>query len=69
MMQLIAKLWHPDFSDALPVCGRPRININNQQRIVEFAAGRIQRGDECVFFRRSLHRQPWRRIKRGIWFQ
>ena len=69
VMQLVTKFWHPDLADALPVRGRLGININNQQRIVQFAAGRIQSGDERVFFRRSLHRQAWRRIKRGIWFQ
>jgi hypothetical protein len=57
MMQLIAKLWHPDFPDALPVCGRLGININNQQRIVQFTARRIQRGHECMLFGRGLHRQ------------
>ena len=56
-MQLVAKIWHPDLADALTVRGRLGININNQQRIVQFAAGRIQSGDERVFFRRSLHRQ------------
>ena len=53
MMQFITKLWHPDLPDALTVCRRLGININNQQRIIQFAAGRIQRGDKRVFFRRS----------------
>jgi hypothetical protein len=69
MVQLITKFWHPDLPDALTVCGRLGINIDNKQRIVQFAAGRIQRGDERVFFRRGLHCQAWRRIKRGIWFE
>src|SRR5262245_48544462 len=38
MMQLIAKLWHLHFADTLPVCGRLRININDQQCIIQFAA-------------------------------
>ena len=59
VVQFIAKFWHLDLADALAVCGRRRININNQQRIVQFAARRIQRGDERMFFRRSLHRQAW----------
>src|SRR5439155_2055124 len=69
MVQLITEFWHPDLTDTLTVRGRLGININNQQRIVQFAAGRIQSGDERVFFRRSLHCQAWRRIKRGIWFE
>ena len=68
MMQLITKLWHLHLADALAVRGRLRINIHNQQCVIQFAAGRIQRGDKRVFFRRSLHCQSWRRIKRGIWF-
>jgi hypothetical protein len=67
-MQLITKLRHPNLPDALTVCGRLRINVNNQQRIIQFTAGRIQRGNERVFFRRSLHCQAWRRIERRIWF-
>jgi hypothetical protein len=55
VMQLIAKFGHLNLPDTLTVCGRIGININNQQRIVQFAAGRIQSGDERVFFRRSLH--------------
>jgi hypothetical protein len=69
MVQLISEFWHSDLPDTLAVRGRLGININNQQRIIQFAAGRIQRGDERVFFRRSLHCQAWRRIKRGIWFE
>src|SRR4030095_12321670 len=69
MMQLIAKFRHPNLADALAVRGRLGININNQQRVVQLTAGGIQRGDERVFFRRSLHCQAWRRIKRGIRFQ
>jgi hypothetical protein len=56
-MQFITKLWHPDLSDALTVCGRFRININNQQRIIQFAAGRIQRCDKRMFLGWRLHRQ------------
>jgi hypothetical protein len=56
-MQLVAKIWQCHLADALTERGRLGININNQQRIVQFAAWRIQSGDECVFFRRSLHRQ------------
>jgi hypothetical protein len=41
MMQFIAKLWHLNFANAPAVCGRFGININNQQRIVQLAAGRI----------------------------
>ena len=69
MMQLIAKLGHLHFADALAVRVRLRINIDNQQRVVKLAVGRIQRGYERMFFRRSLHRQPGRRIKRRIWFE
>jgi hypothetical protein len=69
MMQLITKIWQFHLADALAVRGRLGIDVNDQQRIIEFAAGWIQRGDERVFFRRSLHCQAWRRIKRGIWFQ
>jgi hypothetical protein len=56
-MQLVTKFWHPDLADTLSVRGRLEININNQQRIIQFAAGRIQRSDERMFFRRSLHCQ------------
>ena len=57
MMQLIAKLRHLHLPDALTVCGRLRINIHHQQRIIQFAAGRIQRGDERMFLGWRLHRQ------------
>src|SRR5438105_9588543 len=69
MMQFIAKLWHHYFAHALAVRRRLGINVENQQRVVEFAPRRIQRGDKCVFFRRRPHCQPRRRIKRGIGFQ
>jgi hypothetical protein len=57
MVQLIAKLRHLDLADALAVRARLRINIDNQQRVVEFAAGRVKRGHECMLFGRGLHRQ------------
>ena len=57
MMQLVPKFWHPDVADTLTVCGRFRININNQQRIIQFAAGRIQRRDKRMFLGWRLHRQ------------
>jgi hypothetical protein len=57
MMQLIAKLWHLHLADALAVCGRFRININNQQCIIQFAAWRIQRGDKRMFLGWRLHCQ------------
>ena len=41
VMQLVTKIWHPHLADALAVRGRLGININNQQRIVQFAAGRV----------------------------
>jgi hypothetical protein len=57
MMQLITKFWHLYFAHALTVRGRIGININNQQRIVKFAAGRIQRRDKRMFLGWRLHRQ------------
>ena len=48
-----------NLAETLPVCGRFRIDINNQQRIIQFAARRIKRGDKRVLLRRSLHRQTW----------
>jgi hypothetical protein len=69
MVQFIAEFGHFHFADSLAVRGRVGINIHDQDCIVQFAGGRIQRRDERVFFRRSLHRQAWRRIKRGIGFQ
>src|SRR4029453_5435379 len=69
VMQLVAKLRHLDLADALAVGGRLRINIDNQQRVVELAAGRIKRCHKCMLLRRSLHRQSRRRVKRWVWLQ
>jgi hypothetical protein len=68
-MQFIAKPWHLHFADALGVRRRLRINIDNEQCIIQLAARRIQRGDKRVLLWRRLHRQTRRRVKRGIWFQ
>jgi hypothetical protein len=57
MVQLIAKLRRLDLADALTVRARLRINIDSQQRVVEFAAGRVKRRHEYMFFGRDLHRQ------------
>src|SRR5437773_11497277 len=69
VVQLITKLRHLNFADPLAVRARTGINIDNQQRVVEFAAGRIESRHERVLFRRSLHRQPRRWVKRWVWFQ
>src|ERR1044071_765650 len=69
VMQLIAKVRQLHFADALSVRSRLRINSDDQERVVQFAAGWIQRRDERVFFHRRLHRKPWRRIKRRVWPQ
>jgi hypothetical protein len=41
MVQFIAKLWHLHLADSLTVRGRLGIDVNNQQRIVQLAAGRV----------------------------
>ena len=41
VMQLVAKIWQFHLADALAVRGRLRIDVNNEQRVVQLAAGRI----------------------------
>ena len=50
MVKLVAELRHDGLADALPVGGRFGINIHDEQRVIEFATGRVEGGDEGVFF-------------------
>src|SRR5919197_1291713 len=68
-MQLIAKFWHFNLADLTAIGARVRVNIHNQQRVVELAARRVKRRYKCILLWRRLHRQPWRRVKRRVWFQ
>jgi hypothetical protein len=58
MVKLVAKLRHFDLADALAISAGVRINIHDQQRVVEFAAGRIKRRHERIFLGWPLHGQP-----------
>ena len=57
VVKLITKLWHLNFADPLAVRARTGINIDNQQRVVEFAARWIKPRDERVFLWWRLHGQ------------
>jgi hypothetical protein len=48
-MQLITELRHPHLGDALAVGARLRIDIDNQQRVIEFAAGRLSAATNAYF--------------------
>src|SRR4030095_1345928 len=67
MMQLVAKLRHLDLANALTVGARLGVNIDNEQRVVELAAGGIKPRHKCMLLWWSLHRHSRRWVKRRIW--
>jgi hypothetical protein len=58
MMELVTEFWHLNLADLPAIAARVRINIHNQQRVVEFATWRVKRRHERIFLRWRLHRQP-----------
>ena len=69
MLSLAADFGQEDFADLLAIRARLRIDIHYQQRVVELAPRRIERGDERIFFWRRLHRQSWRWVKCRVWLE
>src|SRR4030095_11313535 len=69
MMQLVAKLRHLDLANALTVGARLGVNIDNEQRVVELAAGGIKPRHKCMLLWWSLHRHSRRWVKRRGWLQ